>query len=104
MISRRCCDCINRYSLPKTLNVSVWGMSNEGVFQKTNASNYKDFRKMLRTNEWKKSLDPNMQSQIREHWLKARFRCEGRYDVNRHGDLLFNRLGRDARLTQEPSW
>jgi len=51
-------------------NVSIWGLGKDGVFQKAHVSNYKDFRKMLRTNEWKDSLDPNMQSQIREQWLK----------------------------------
>jgi len=37
----------NRYGKPKSTNVSVWGLSKEGVFQKNEASNYKDFRKML---------------------------------------------------------
>jgi len=83
---------------PKHTKVSVWGMGDDGIFQKTNVSNYKDFRKVLKTNEWKNSLDSNMQTQIKEHWLQPAEAFEGRENLEGDvPDLHINRLGRDAK-------
>ena len=94
----------NRYNRPKHTNVSVWGVGDDGIFQKTDVTNYKDFRKVLKTNEWKNSLDSNMQDQIRDHWLQPAESFKGRENLEGDvPDLHVNRLGRDAKRVKRPT-